>query len=193
MSEKISKIFSSRKLLVVFMVMALVVSAGVSSSWALLHQKSNSITNTFEFVLEPDYSNSIKETFSDGVKKSKVSIKNDGTRTVYIAARLVSYRVNESNEPIGGAAPVTLSNIGAGWLDMGDNFYVYSLPVKMNKSTTDLIGESGITLEDKYEDADGGKQVIDVLSQSVKKSEISSVADAWKVTVGNDGKLSKKS
>ena len=46
-----------------------------------------------------------------------------------------------------------------------EGYYYYTQPVAPGgQPAADLIGSPGISLEDSYEDADGGKQVIEVMA-----------------------------
>ena len=46
-----------------------------------------------------------------------------------------------------------------------------------------LIGETGIRLTDAYPDADGGRQVIDVLAEAIQSVPSAAVCDAWGVSI----------
>ena len=53
-----------------------------------------------------------------------------------------------------------------------------------------VSGSSGIELQ-SYTDADGGRQVIEVIAEAIQSVPASVVADKWKVTVNADGTISK--
>lgn len=49
-----------------------------------------------------------------------------------------------------------------------------------------MIGNDGITLVE-YTDADGGRQVIEVIAEAIQSVPASVVAENWDVTVDKDG------
>ena len=56
------------------------------------------------------------------------------------------------------------------------------MPVAKNASpATDLI--DSINLKDKYDDADGGKQVIEVMAEAIQSEPAEAVGEAWGVTI----------
>ena len=55
-----------------------------------------------------------------------------------------------------------------------------------------MIGNDGITLV-KYTDADGGRQVIEVIAEAIQSVPTSVVADNWNVTVDANGVISAPS
>ena len=100
--------------------------------------------------------------------------------------KLVTYRVNSDGERIGGTAVIPNFTPGEGWFEK-DGFYYYKSPVAPNKTpATNLIGNDGITLVE-YTDADGGRQVIDVIAEAIQSVPASVVAENWDVTVDKDG------
>ncbi|MGN0799322.1 MAG: hypothetical protein ACI4NU_02695 [Christensenellales bacterium] len=123
--------------------------------------------------------------------KSNVNVTNTGDTEAYIRVKLVTYRVNEQNQHIGGTAEIPSDlTLGEGWVKSGD-YYYYTLPVAANGGTpaNPLIGESGIALTGAYNDADGGKQVIEVMAEAIQSKPKDAVESSWNVTVGQDGNL----
>lgn len=113
-------------------------------------------------------------------------MKNTSNIDAYIRVKLVTYRVNDKGEKIGGTATIPNFTLGAGWFEK-DGFYYYNKTVAQDaKPTTDLIGDSGITLV-KYNDADGGRQVVEVIAEAIQSVPTSVVAEKWKVKVDTDG------
>ena len=79
---------------------------------------------------------------------------------------------------------------GEGWFEK-DGFYYYKNPVAPDATpVTDLIGKDGITLVE-YNDADGGKQVIEVIAEAIQSVPTDVVKNKWNVTVNADGTISK--
>ena len=131
---------------------------------------------------------SVTEEF-DGTTKSNVNVTNTGDTEAYIRVKLVTYRVNEQNQHIGGTATIPTFTPGKGWVKYGE-YYYYTKPVAANGGTpaNPLIGEPGIALI-KYDDADGGKQAIEVMAEAIQSKPKDAVESSWNVTVGSDGNL----
>ena len=88
---------------------------------------------------------------------------------------------------IGGTATILPFTPGTGWVKYGD-FYYYTLPVAPNAAPeTALIGTKGIELV-QYTDADGGKQVIEVMAEAIQSQPERAVGQAWGVTI-TEGKV----
>ncbi len=119
----------------------------------------------------------VEEDF-DGTVKKNVTAKNTGDIDAYIRIKLVSYRVNEDGDRIGGTVVIPAFTLGAGWVESGD-FYYYTKPVAPGKTpAADLIGDDGITFE-PYTDADGGMPVIEVLAEAIQAVPADAVENAW--------------
>lgn len=129
---------------------------------------------------------SVTEEF-DGTTKSNVNVTNTGDTEAYIRVKLVTYRVNANGDHIGGTATIPTFEPGAGW-KVYNGYYYYTSPVKPGeKPAADLI--DSITLEDEYTDADGGKQVVEVMAEAIQSQPATAVEDSWGVTVGQNGTI----
>lgn len=160
----------------------LVATMAIGGSMAFLTTKTPEVVNTFTPAhVKPD----VKEDFS-GTVKSSITVQNTGDIDAYIRVKLVTYRVNENKEHIGGKAEIPEFKLGDGWVEH-DGYYYYTKPVAPSESTKDLLGGEKITLE-KYTDADGGKQAIDVMAEAIQSTPASAVGEAWGVTI-SDGKV----
>ena len=178
---------------IVSLVLIITISVGVTL--AILKENSNSVLNTF---IGTTREIKITEDFSDGETKKNVGVINTGSSPVFARIKLISYRVNSDGDYIGGNADIELddADIGTGWISMGDGVYIYS---KIIEPSTDpsvsnipyLIGEKGIKLK-KYNDEDGGNQVVEVIAECVQSNLPLQVEDAWGVSISN-GVISKKS
>lgn len=163
----------------------LVLILGIGGTLALLVDRDESITNTFT---PAQVSCHVTENF-DGTTKSNVNVVNDSNITAYIRVKLVTYRVNDAGQHIGGTAGIPTFTPGDGWFEQ-DGYYYYSQPVAAGASpATALI--SSITLNDTYTDADGGKQVIEVMAEAIQSVPTSVVAEKWKVTIDTNGTLTQ--
>ncbi len=188
---KIKTFFNKYRILLFSAIAVALALLNVSASLAFLSAKTQKgAVNTFTYTPKKII---VQEDFNGTVKKN-VTVKNDSADTVYVRVMLTSHRVNSDGDRIGGDAKVPSSfTLGNGWFSQGDGIYVYSKPVAANSSPANpLIGSDGITLKE-YTDDDGGKQVIDVLAQSITAASKDAVKEKWNVNVSDDGILSKKS
>lgn len=163
--------------------LALILVCAVGATTAFLLTHTSSVANTFT----PSHvSCSVTEDF-DGTTKSNVNVTNDSDIPAYIRVKLVTYRVNESGQHIGGTAAVPQFKPGENWVKNGE-YYYYTLPVQPNqKPAADLI--SSITLTGSYADADGGHQAIDVMAEAIQSSPDKAVNEAWGVSI-SEGSVS---
>ena len=181
-SMKKSKSTTSTKTVMLVVAAVLVVCIGVAGTLMFLVDKTSEVTNTFE---PANVKCQVEESFDTKVKKN-VNVKNTSNIGAYIRVKLVTYRVNDKGEKIGGTATIPNFTLGVGWFEK-DGFYYYNKPVAQDaKPATDLIGDSGITLV-KYNDADGGRQVVEVIAEAIQSVPTSVVAEKWKVNVDTDG------
>lgn len=160
-------------LLATLLLTALVIGGTV----AYLTDKSGSVTNTFE----PSHvACKVTENF-DGTTKTNVNVQNTGDTDAYIRVKLVSYRVNDEGKHIGGTAAIPDFTPGANWVKYGE-YYYYTLPVASEESpSADLI--NSIELTGHYDDADGGKQVIEVMAEAIQAGPEQAVGQAWGVRI----------
>lgn len=167
------------------LLLALVLLTGaVTGTLAWLFTKTDNVTNTFVTASVP---NTPVEEF-DGKTKTSIVIKNEGNIDAYVRVKLVTYRVNDNGDHIGGTATIPSFTLGTDWFKEGD-YYYYAKPVAPDATSSNLLGTS-IELQN-YTDADGGKQVIEVISESIQSVTTSTVESVWPVTVVN-GNLTAK-
>ena len=185
-SMKKRKSTTSTKAIMLAVAAVLVVCIGVAGALMFLVDKTNEVTNTFD---PAHVTCEVEENFN-GIVKSKVNVKNTSDINAYLRVKLVTYRVNDKGERIGGTATIPSFKPGLGWFEK-DGFYYYNKPVAPGeKPETDLIGDTGITLVE-YNDTDGGKQVIEVIAEAIQSVPTSVVAEKWNVTVSAGGTISK--
>ena len=153
---------SRQAALVAALVLILVFAVGATAAFLLT--KTSSVENTFT----PSHvSCSVTEDF-DGTTKGNVNVTNTSDIPAYIRVKLVTYRVNEQGQRIGGTATIPTFTPGTNWVKDGE-YYYYTLAVQPNqKPATDLI--SSIPLTRSYDDADGGKQVIEVMAEAIQSA-----------------------
>ena len=158
-------------------VMLLALAIGGTVAW--LSTKDAPITNTFN---PSEVACQVTEKFdgSTGVK-SNVNVKNTGTINAFIRVKLVTYRTNDQGQHIGGTASLPAFTLGTGWVKYGD-YYYYTKPVAPNqKPETNLT--NSMTLTGTYNDADGGKQVIEVMAEAIQSGPAQAVGQAWGVSI----------
>ena len=187
-SKKRRKSTASRKVIVLAIAVVLLLSATVTGTLMYLVSKTTAVTNTFE---PATVTCEVQENF-DGTVKKDVTVKNTSNIDAYLRVKLVTYRVNDKGERIGGTAAIPSFTPGEGWFEK-DGFYYYNKPGAPDaKPATDLIGSSGITLKE-YTDADGGRQVIEVIAEAIQSVPTSVVKEYWNVTVDANGVISAPS
>ena len=163
--------------LVVSVLVLLLAVAGGTLAW--LNAQTDGVVNTFT---PAQVSCKVTEEFKGETKKN-VNVENTGNIDAYIRVKLVTYRVNDAGQHIGGTAAIPTFTPGQGWVPH-DGYYYYTKPVEPNKKPeADLI--SSITLE-SYTDADGGKQVIEVMAEAIQSVPDTAVKDAWGVTISEN-------
>ena len=168
----------SKKTGMLFLSLLLVIGMVVGGTVAWLSTKSAPITNTF---LPSHVSCSVTEEFN-GTTKSNVNVINTGDIDAYIRVKLVTYRVNDKEQHIGGTAEIPPFTPGTGWVKNGD-YYYYTQPVAPGEQPEISLIDR-ITLTDSYDDADdadGGKQVIEVMAEAIQSTPAKAVTEAWGV------------
>ena len=161
----------------------LVVTTAVGGTVAYLVTKTPDVKNSFT---PSKVTCEVTEEFN-GTAKSNVNVTNTGDTEAYIRVKLVTYRVNDKGQHIGGTATIPDFNPGTNWVPYG-GYYYYTLPVAHDKTPEQpLIGTSGITLL-TYNDADGGKQVIEVMAEAIQSGPANAVGDSWGVSI-SEGKV----
>lgn len=171
-SKKTGALFLSLLLIVV-------VAAGGTLAW--LSAKTDEVENTF---IPGEVTTEVTEEF-DGTTKSEVNVINTGNVDAYVRVKLVTYRVNDKGEHIGGEAEIPNFNLGSGWVQFG-GYYYYTQPVEAGKTAPNMLGEGGITLKE-YDDPDGGKQVIEVMAEAIQSVPAEAAGEAWGVMISENG------
>lgn len=171
----------TKRLSTLLLSVILVVTIAVGGTVAYLVTQDKPITNTFT----PSHVTCKVDENFDGKTKTNVNVINTGDTEAYIRVKLVTYRVNEDRQHIGGTATIPEFDPGTHWVKHNDGYYYYTLPVKPNEQpTSDLI--SSITLKDPYTDADGGKQVIEVMAEAIQSAPAEAIGQSWGVRITQD-------
>lgn len=155
----------------------LLVTAAVGGTVAYLLTQTEPVTNTFT----PSHVTcEVTEDFN-GTTKSNVNVKNTGDTEAYIRVKLVTYRVNDAGQHIGGTADLPPFTLGDRWVKSGD-YYYYTVPVVPGEAPVTNLTDS-MELTSSYSDADGGKQVIEVMAEAIQSSPAKAVGESWGVIV----------
>jgi hypothetical protein len=168
-----SRRYRGKKPALLIVALALILTVAVGGTVAYLTTKTDSKINTFT---PSQVSCEVKENF-DGEKKTNVNVTNTSNIDAFIRVKLVTYRVNDKNQHIGGLAEIPEFTPGDRWVKYGE-YYYYTKPVAPGASpAADLI--SSIVLTGSYPDVDGGKQAIDVMAEAIQAGPEAAVKAAW--------------
>ena len=164
-------------MMVLSVVLLLALAVGGTIAW--LSTKTTPVTNTFT---PAKVTCEVEEKFdkTTGVK-TDVNVKNTGNIAVYIRVKLVTYRTNDTGQHIGGTAALPKFDLGKNWVQYG-KYYYYTLPVEPNAQPKTNLANS-MTLKTSYEDADGGKQALDVMAEAIQSAPEKAVGEAWGVQI----------
>lgn len=167
----------SRMMMILSIVLLLGVAIGGTIAW--LSTRTDAITNTFT---PAQVTCEVEENFDKTTgEKSSVNVKNTSNIDAYIRVKLVTYRTNDAGQHIGGTAEIPAFTPGENWVEH-DGYYYYTLPVAPDeKPAANLAGS--MTLTGSYEDADGGKQAIDVMAEAIQSMPEKAVGEAWGVRI----------
>lgn len=180
-----SRRYRGKKPALLIVALALILTVAVGGTVAYLATKTDSKVNTFT---PSQVSCEVTENF-DGTNKEKVNVTNTSNIDAFIRIKLVTYRVNEDGQHIGGLAEIPEFTPGEGWVKYGE-YYYYTKPVAPGASpAADLI--SSIALTESYKDVDGGKQAIDVMAEAIQSVPEAAVKAAWGAgfSINADGSL----
>ena len=170
----------TKRLSTLLLSVILVVTIAVGGTVAYLVTQVTPVTNTFT----PSHvSCEVEENFN-GTVKTNVNVRNTSDIDAYIRVKLVTYRVNDDLQHIGGEATIPPFTPGDGWVKNGEYYYYTKSVAPGEKPATDLI--ESIALTGSYTDADGGKQVIEVMAEAIQAKGVNSngqkvVEEAWGV------------
>lgn len=164
-------------MMVLSIVLLLALAVGGTLAW--LSTKTTPVTNTFT---PAEVTCEVEEGFNENTGvKTNVNVKNTGNIDVYIRVKLVTYRTNDAGQHIGGTAQLPKFNLGENWVEYGE-YYYYTLPVEPNAQPHTNLADR-MTLTGSYEDADGGKQALDVMAEAIQSAPEKAVGEAWDVRI----------
>ena len=167
-----------RKATTVVISVLLLVTVMIGGTIAYLITATDPVENTFT---PSQVSCSVTENF-DGEKKTNVNVTNTSDIKAYIRVKLVTYRVNEQGQHIGGVAKIPAFTPGENWVKK-DGYYYYKLPVDPGKQPENPLNSSAIVLVESYGDVDGGKQVIEVMAEAIQADGVDSATGKTPVMI----------
>lgn len=174
---------NSRKAGTLLLSLLLLAALAIGGTLAYLTANTTSFKNTFK---PSRVACEVTEKFN-GTVKSEVNVKNIGDTDAYIRVKLVTYRVNEEGRHIGGTAEIPEFTSGEDWVQY-EGYYYYTSPVAPGKMpAADLIDR--IKLTGGYLDADGGRQVIEVMAEAIQSGPPEAVGESWGVSI-SEGSVS---
>lgn len=164
-------------MMVLSVVLLLALAVGGTLAW--LSTKTTPVINTFT---PAKVTCDVTENFNENTGvKTNVNVKNNGNIDVYIRVKLVTYRTNDAGQHIGGTAELPKFTPGENWVEYGE-YYYYTLPVEPKAQPKTNLAEK-MTLKSSYEDADGGKQALDVMAEAIQSEPKKAVGEAWGVQI----------
>ena len=177
MNKKLSKT------IVLLIAVVALLAVSVSGTLAYLITSTNSIVNVFTPAIE---STEIKEEFN-GTSKSSVKIENTGNIPVYVRVKVIAnwYKDGKIVAPWTDNVSYDMSN----WTKIED-YYYYKDVLSANSETANLF-LSPYTYKQEDVPVEGAHLEMTILHQSIQAEPTTAVHDAWGVTVGSDGKISK--
>lgn len=166
----------SNKVFMMLVSLLLLATMMVGGTLAYLFTKTDPVNNHFT----PSYVDcTVTESFN-GTTKTDVNVRNDGDINAYIRVKLVTYRVNNQGQHIGGLAQIPTFTLGTNWYEF-KGYYYYTLPVAPGeKPAYNLTNSMTLT---KYSDSDGGKQVVEVMAEAIQSVPAEAIGDAWGVSI----------
>lgn len=164
--------------------LCLIFALAVGTTFALLKAHTDPVTNTFKAA---ESKITIEEKTENGVK-SEIYVKNEGTATSYVRAKLVMNWVSddEANRTI-SSEPVDITPVinEPNWFLGTDGIYYYTKPVgpagSVNDTTANLLKDP-IT-EPTVGKPDGYHLEVTVLAESIQAAPSEAVIKSWHVGV----------
>lgn len=161
--------------------LCLIFALAVGTTVALLVAHTNAVTNTFKAATSEI---KIEEKTDNGVK-SEIYVKNEGTATSYVRAKLVMNWVSKDGKTISGE-PVNIDvNYDMDNWFLKDGIYYYTKPVAPKDAATGKVTSNLLkTPIEQPEDApDGCHLEVTVLAESIQAAPSEAVIKSWGVHV----------
>lgn len=158
--------------------LCLIFALAVGTTVALLKANTAPVTNTFKAA---ESKIDIIEKTDDG-KKSEVQVKNIGTATSYVRAKLVLNWVSKDGKTI-SAAPVNIDvkYDTTKWFEQGGIYY-YKTPVAPGNTTDNLL-QKDKPITEPTDKPEGYHLEVTVLAESIQAAPSTAVTESWHVDV----------
>lgn len=166
------KTVAGKKFLIYAAVICIVAVCGVTISY--MFAKSGRAENEF---IAASVECQVYEQF-DGEYKNDISVKNTGNISAFIRVRLVSHWEDENGNIIAKNSVMPPIAIADGWLEMGNNTYCYTAPVKAGESTPSLLAAPM-----QLKTQDGYNQVVQVFAEAIQSVPSKAASESWNVIV----------
>ena len=158
----------------------LLISTAVGSTVAFLIDKTDPVTNTFEYA---SVSCEVTEEFDQSTEKN-VQVTNTGTTDAYIrAAYVVNWVDTQGN--IAASVPegysYTLTESTDSWTKGTDGFFYYTSPVAPGASTAGSLPTCEVTCPENPEYT----LSVEILAEAIQSTPENAVTNAWNVTVSS--------
>ena len=176
--KRVVRRHKNKSILLLLPVLVLILAV-IGGTAAYLLSQTSPVKNDFTLS---HVSCEVTESF-DGFRKTDVNVTNTGDTEAFLRVKLVSYRVNTQGQRIGGQAAIPAFTPGSGWTAYG-GFYYYTAPVAPGASPADPLIDS-MDLAIYYDDADGGRQVIEIMAEAIQSTPDQAVGSAWGVRISN--------
>ena len=193
---------------VLLLSLAVLLIAGAGTVIAYIHMQTGTVTNSFT----PTHVNvEVHEKSFQNNVKTDVSVQNvneQGSIPAYIRAKvIVTWKKDTSGQtgagisfdtygqnPIKGTHyAMTLKEYDSTskdprWVEGNDGFYYYTAAVEPGETTDILIDEAKLLSDAGI--PDGYYLSVEIVAEGIQSVPVSTVVDAWKVTVDKDGNIS---
>lgn len=166
------KITAGKRFLIYFAVISIIAVCGVTISY--MFAKSGRAENEF---VAASVSCQVYEQF-DGEYKNEISVKNTGNISAFIRVRLVSHWEDKDGNIIAKNSVMPQIVPAEGWLEMENNTYCYTVPIKAGESTPSLLSASM-----QLKSQDGCNQVVRVFAEAIQSIPSKAVSESWDVIV----------
>lgn len=158
--------------------------------------KQTEVNNTFKLgrvsctVHEKLDGGEFTEGTHEGNQKHSIKVENTGNIKAYIRVKVVSYWTDEEGNVVGLPSEMPDIDLKSGWLEGEPYIYYYSTALEPSAFTDILC--SPINLKTNV-DADGNTvyQAVDIFAEAVQAQPADAAAEAWGVTVDENGIIKK--
>ena len=175
MNKKLSKT------IVLLIAVVALLAVAVGGTVAYLITSTDPVTNTFT---PASISTEVKDEV-DGKVKKNVTIKNTSDIPVYMRVAVVANWFDADGNIVDAWDDYSNLGVSSDWTRGNDGYYYYQGTVKADVTVT-LFESYTATVR-----PDGAHLEMDIIAQVIQAEPTTAVHDAWGVTVGSDGKISK--